>query len=383
MTPLDKPFRADVGTHKLRVLKSGFEPIEKDVSTLAQQAQTVKLDLVKENKTGHLTVREESGKEVHVFVDDDVGPAPWSGDLAPGPHVIEVKGEGIGAPKRTIDLAAKGNLEVAIDATPLMGHLRIQTLNKLGEIFLDGKKVGEQPGEWEGDLPPGTYEASVVAAGYGRTSTSSASLRAQTAGFEAGTLVAKPVRRRRPRRRPSAWFKGLYAKFNLMAALPCRGSADIEKNCGGGSVGSCSSGGFDGSVGPKLHVGYSWDFLSVELVGAFLVDLPHNVDRIVHQQRRRHAQQDDRLPTTTWRASRRKSSTASPPSSGRVGASPARTTRCASPSAWRSAARTPPATSESLNDKWSPRHRRQHRLGRCSTRGSSSAARRAPSSPSA
>ncbi|MEO7096905.1 MAG: PEGA domain-containing protein [Polyangiales bacterium] len=278
VTPLDKPFRADVGTHKLRVLKSGFEPIEKDVSTLAQQTQVVSLTLVKENKTGHLTVREESGKEVHVFVDDvDVGPAPWSGDLAPGSHVIEVKGEGIGAPKRTIELAAKGNLEVAIDATPLMGHLRVQTLNKLGEIFVDGKKVNEKPGEWEGDLAPGTYEVSVVAAGYEPYKHLVGVTKGQTV-LEAVTLVAKPLPPPPlpPKENP---YKGLYAKFNFIGAFPLSGGADLQNNCNGGTGGTCSNGGFDAAVGPKLHVGYSWDFFSAEIVGAFMVDLPHHVDR--------------------------------------------------------------------------------------------------------
>jgi hypothetical protein len=278
VTPLDKPFRADVGTHKLRVLKSGFEPIEKDVTTLAQQSQVVTLTLVKENKTGHLTVREESGKEVHVFVDDvDVGPAPWSGDLAPGQHVIEVKGEGIGAPKRTIDLAAKGTLEVAIDAAPLMGHLKVATLSKLGDIFIDGKKVGDKPGEWEGDVPPGTYEVVVIAPGYEPYKHLVGVTKGQTV-IEAVTLVPKPPPPK-PLPPPINPYKGLYAKFNVVGAFPLGGGPDIQDDCGGGTGGRCSNGGFDAAVGTKLHVGYSWDVFGLEFVGAFLVDLPHNVDR--------------------------------------------------------------------------------------------------------
>jgi hypothetical protein len=92
------------------------------------------------------------------------------------------------------------------------------------------------------------------------------------------TLVAKPVVPP-PAPPPANPYNGLYAKFNLIGAFPLAGGADIQKNCGGGSVGTCNSGGFNASVGTKLHVGYSWDFFSIEGVGAFLVDLPHHVDR--------------------------------------------------------------------------------------------------------
>ena len=140
MTPLEKPFRVDPGTHALKIFKSGFEPIDREITLVAQQAEKLSITLVKENKTGHVTIREEGDKDVRVFLDDvDVGPAPWSGDLAPGQHTVELKGGGFAAAKRSFDLIAKGTLDVALVAQPLLGHLHVLTLSKLGALFLDGK----------------------------------------------------------------------------------------------------------------------------------------------------------------------------------------------------------------------------------------------------
>ena len=274
-TPLDKPFRVDPGVHKVRVFKSGFEPFEKEVTILAEKTQTLQVTLIKEVTTGRLTVREEGGKEVHVFLDGvDVGRAPWSGDLAPGEHSVEIKGQGVGAPKRTVVVVAKGTIDVAFEATALLGHLRVESLGNLGEIAIDGTKVGD--GAWEGDLSPGSHEVDVVAVGYQPYKHLVAVTKGQTV-VEAVTLVAIP--KPPPIAPPVDVFRGLYAKFNVIGAFPLTSSADLSSTCSTNGAATCNNNGLDAFVGTKLHVGYSWDIFSLELVSGFLFHLSHKIDR--------------------------------------------------------------------------------------------------------
>ncbi|GAC1362008.1 MAG: hypothetical protein NVSMB47_14210 [Polyangiales bacterium] len=279
-TPLEKPFRVDPGTHQLKVFKSGFEPVERDVTLVAQQAEKLTVTLVKENKTGHVTLREESGKDVHVFLDDvDVGPAPWSGDLAPGQHTVELKGEGIAAGKRPFDLVAKGTLDVALAALPLLGHVHVVTLGKVGAVFLDGEKVGQ--GEWEGDLPPGSYEVSVVADGYLPYKHLVSVTKGQLIE-EAVTMVAKPAPPPPPpppAPPPVDVFRGLFARFNPILLFAAAGGPALQSTCSDSGVPSCTNGGLDAKVGVKLDVGYQWDAIGLGVVGAFVFDTPHQVDR--------------------------------------------------------------------------------------------------------
>jgi len=48
-----------------------------------------------------------------------VGRLPWEGDLAPGQHVIDVKGTGLTSDPKTVEVAAKATLDVTLDNKPL------------------------------------------------------------------------------------------------------------------------------------------------------------------------------------------------------------------------------------------------------------------------
>jgi hypothetical protein len=265
-TPLADAIRVDVGKHAVRVSKPGFETFETEVTIVAQQALTIDVKLSKEVKTGTLTVKEKSGGSVHVWIDDaDMGAAPWTGDLSPGSHVIELKGPKLLAPKKTVEVTLKGTSEVVLEATALRGRLRVETLSKTGDIFIDGVKKGT--GSWEDDLPPGTHEVRVEAEGFEKYVHLVAVNHGQTL-VEAVTLVAKgavvgPS--------PKDMYIGTYARFSLAGsfALAQSGSelspgcdasgatCDLSKPIGGGAV---------------LNVGYSFDYLAVEFVGAFFGD---------------------------------------------------------------------------------------------------------------
>jgi hypothetical protein len=279
-TPLDKPVRVDVGKHVIKVFKSGFEPAERPVEIIAQVSVGLDVTLVKEVKTGHVTIREETGKDVHVFVDDvDVGPAPWTGDLAAGPHSVELKGDKYAAQQRNIDVVTKGTFDIAIEALPLLGHLKIQTLGKIGALFVDDKKVGD--GVWEGDLPPGSYEVSVTAKGYQPYKHLVSVTKGQLVEEDVTLVAVPPPPPPPPPPVPQVDpYVGLYAKLSVLGLFPLSGQPSLDP-CSTSAAPSCSKSGFDMRLGPRLNVGYAWGVFGFEFVGAFLIDLPHEIDRHV------------------------------------------------------------------------------------------------------
>lgn len=282
-TPLDEPFRVDVGKHHvLKVFKSGFEPAEREVEVIAQVSLQLDVALVKEVKTGHVTIREETGKDVHVFVDDvDVGAAPWTGDLAAGPHSVELKGDKHAAPKQNIDVVTKGTFDIVIVALPLVGHLRVHTSLKSATITLDDKKVGD--GTWEGDLSPGSYEVGAIAKGYAPYKHLVSVTKGQLVEEDVTLLALPPPPPPPPPPQPVRDdFAGLYGKFGVIGLFPLTGQPSFDPcNASSAPNVTCKHGGLDMRLGAKLHVGYAWGVFGFEFVGAFLYDLQHEIDRNV------------------------------------------------------------------------------------------------------
>ena len=278
-TPLPNPVRVDLGLRHLKVFKAGFEAAEKELTITAQMAATAEFKLEKDVKTGRLAVKEEKGAEVHVWIDDvDVGPAPWSGELSPGSHVVELKGPKVAAPKKAVEVVLKKTTEISIEATPLRGKLRVETLQKESAVLVDGKKVGT--GTWEGDLPPGTHEVTVVADGYEKYVHLVAVNHGQTV-VEAVTLVRKSTGQPGIVANPKEAYIGTYARFSLLGAFSLNGAGDeiksptqFDKGCEEKGA-SCDLSKPLGA-GAMLNVGYSFDFLAVEFVGAFSADFHRN-----------------------------------------------------------------------------------------------------------
>jgi hypothetical protein len=149
VTPVSGPIRADIGAHNIRIVKSGFETFESNVKVLAMQSVSIEAKLVKDIKTGKVTIKDKNNANVHVVIDDvDRGAAPATVELSPGAHIVELRGEGLVSTRKTIEVATKTETEYVLEATALRGRLRIETLGKKGTIFVDGKKVAD--GAWEG-----------------------------------------------------------------------------------------------------------------------------------------------------------------------------------------------------------------------------------------
>jgi hypothetical protein len=254
-SPLAGPLPVGLGSHTVRVTKPGFEPFEKEVSFSSEQSVELKVALKHEKTTGHLAVREPSGHEVHVFVDgEDEGPAPWEGELALGDHEVLVKGDKFASEPRAVTIVRKERLDVALDATTLLGHLRVTTLPASAAIAVDGKSVGT--GVWEADLAPGSHRVEVSLAGYSSAVRDLTLLRGQLMVQEIPLTAAVGEA-------ASPDYAGLYMRINLFGVLsPTQTqifSQDTPKQThfGGGS---------------SLHIGYSLDIFAIEFVGVFMVD---------------------------------------------------------------------------------------------------------------
>ena len=254
-SPLAGALRVGLGSHVVRVNKPGFEPFEKEVSIASEQSIELKVVLEPEVTTGHLAIREPSEHEVHVFVDGaDKGPAPWEGELPPGDHEVFVQSDKFASEPRTVSVVRKERLDVALDATTLLGHLRVTTLPVSAAIAIDGKSVGT--GVWEADLPPGSHRVEVSLAGFPSAVRDVTLVRGQVMVQEI-PLTAAIAGAAGPD------YVGIYSRINLFAVLsPTQTqifNQDTPKQTHFG-------------VGSALRIGYGLDIFAVELVGIFMVD---------------------------------------------------------------------------------------------------------------
>lgn len=264
-TPIASPVRADVGPRVVRVSKPGFVTFEATVKVVATKSQSVDAVLEKDVKTGKLTVKEKTGRKAKVLVDDrEVGAAPWTGELAPGSHVVELRGDGVASPKRTIEVVEKAAREVVLEASPLRGRLRIETLGKEGTIWIDDQEVGE--GTWEGDLAPGAHRVKVVASGY-RTHERLIAIEHGQTVVEAVTLVPLGG----AGLSPAEIYRGLFARAALVFPFGVGGAGErLNPPCDAGPACDRSFPLVGG--GAALHVGYSFGIFAAEVVGVFLAD---------------------------------------------------------------------------------------------------------------
>ncbi|MBI2393400.1 MAG: PEGA domain-containing protein [Deltaproteobacteria bacterium] len=293
-TPLPAPVRVDVGPHLVRVTKTGYEAFDQQVKVLATQALSIDAKLTKDIKTGKLIVNEKSGAAVNVWIDDiDRGPAPATVELSPGAHIVELRGEGLASPRKMVEIVAKVDGTVTLEATALRGRLRVETFGKKGTIYVDDKKVGE--GTWEAELSPGTHRVKVVAPGYEPHERLVAIEVGQTV-VDAVTLAPIPVAPPPPP--PPAPVRdpylGLYGRLALLGGFSLTGAGEsVRPGCDDSRP--CAS--VDDSkpmgAGVALHVGHSFGVFSAELVGAFLAD--------VHETKRTYTGQpfSPGFPTTT------------------------------------------------------------------------------------
>ena len=164
-TPLAAPLRVGLGPHIVTVVKAGFEPIRKEIKVSGGDEARIDGPLEPEVTTGHLVVSAPADAKVEVFVDgEDVGPAPWEGDMRPGVHVVEAKSTDRTSAPKQIDVQRRARVETVLELTSTTGRVQVDTHTADAAIAIDGQPVGR--GVWEGTLPAGTHEMTIEAPGY-------------------------------------------------------------------------------------------------------------------------------------------------------------------------------------------------------------------------
>ncbi len=163
-TPLAAPLRRAAGAHRLRVVKEGFDPFEASLELRGGEETSVTVELVATRKVARVRVAEAKSADVRVLIDgDDVGSAPWEGDLEEGAHTFALRGPAHQAPARTVAVTRGHAVALELRATPRKGHVRLEASVPTATLLIDGVEVGQ--GTFATDLPYGAHTWEARAAG--------------------------------------------------------------------------------------------------------------------------------------------------------------------------------------------------------------------------
>lgn len=167
--PLLAPLRVMSGSHLVRVYKEGFEPFETRVEVAGGETVQVRARLVQLKQTGTLQLTEARGRALAVVVDGvEVGKtktAPLSLPLAPGKHVVLLRGEGnLGTVPATVRLRVNEVTELRLEAEALDASLRVAPVPGDALVSIDGVDLGR--GAWDGKVRAGKHRIEVAAEGF-------------------------------------------------------------------------------------------------------------------------------------------------------------------------------------------------------------------------
>jgi hypothetical protein len=251
VTPMAAPVRVNLGPHTVNVTKVGFEPIQREVKLSGGDEAIVEGPMQPEVTTGHLVVSAPAQARVEVLVDGtDAGPAPWEGDVKPGVHVVEARGEDRFTPPKQVDVVRRGRVEMVLELIARTGRVQIDTHTADATIAVDGQTVGR--GVWEGALPAGEHRMAIAAPGF-HAYTRAFLVHEGETFVEDTHLVAQDG--------PGApKFEGIYAGLGVLGfATPSGASNGIAQSCPQTCQWSSPLGG-----GLGVRVGYSFGWIAAE-----------------------------------------------------------------------------------------------------------------------
>jgi hypothetical protein len=227
-TPLKENVLVPIGTSIVKVSKEGYATFEGRPRVVAGPPVAVDARLDPLARAGRVTVVEEKGLEVSVEIDGAiVGKTPYSGAIAPGQHVVILKGEGnLGTQPASVIVEVDKNKALRLSLEPLESELRVEPDPITGSIVLDGVPITQ--GVWEGRIRSGKHIVDVSGDGYF----------SQTKQFEAdkGKKVNLKVKLDRDENSPF-WTKG--RRYPISVALV--GDGVLGRSFNGDYEGSCTN----------------------------------------------------------------------------------------------------------------------------------------------
>ncbi len=148
-TPLSTPLRMRVGTHLVRIVKSGFVPIAKSITVTRHGQVSVPGRLVPLSKTGVLRVTSDVAGATVLIDNVPTGITPWQGELRPGTHSVALRGQGnLGSEPAPAVVAADQTTSLALRLAALDCDLSIAPQPANASVALNGVSLGM--GTWRG-----------------------------------------------------------------------------------------------------------------------------------------------------------------------------------------------------------------------------------------
>ncbi len=213
--------------------KPGFLPFEARVDVAGGQSARVQAHMLPLARSGRLRVASVNGAPLDVVVDGGVvGKAPWEGVLAPGDHVVFLRGEGnLGTQPVSVPVEIDRTATITLAAEELAAEVRIEPVPVNAGVAVDAVAVGR--GIWEGRLRAGRHKIEIAAPGFLADARDVTLDRGQRAIVPV-TLQrdpASPFWRKPPR--PSRWLIELDGAVSIVPSF----GGDVV----GGCAGSCSA----------------------------------------------------------------------------------------------------------------------------------------------
>jgi hypothetical protein len=223
-------------------------------------------------------VSDHANAPLTVFVDGrPVGPAPFTGQVAPGPHTVSEASDTFRAAPQTVTVENAHETRVELVASPITGTVTLQASDPLVVVTVDGTPVGQ--GTFGGELAIGTHDVTFSRTGFVSVARTIVVIEGRTT-VEYANLTPSPILDGTPpipkasgeRRDPEATSAGIISSFALAATTQLN-SPRSEL-----SPSSCSHVGSDcreptlAGGGLLWSVGYMWDHFGFDVPMGITID---------------------------------------------------------------------------------------------------------------
>ena len=252
------------GEHTVKVTKAGFSPASKTVMVGGgDQVTLVEVQLQPVSTMGRVSVSVSGGEGLVVVIDgNEVGPAPYSGELEPGEHDISARSASQQAPAQKVAVKEGETTSVELVAGLTTGKVEVRIRDEEGSVLIDGEKVGD--GNWSGDLPIGEHQLKVTRPGY-EPFEKTIDVTATDVQVETVVLRKSAEGDTLAEQDEGDWsFDGLYGGIKLSGSFfPIGTGNSLEDSCDTLGASSCDTG-FTGGGSISGYIGYAFAPLGFE-----------------------------------------------------------------------------------------------------------------------